>query len=464
MALPHFPPDFSNYMQIILKEEYKLFLETHSLPSPTSIRINKEKGNYNPASLKPVKWCDTGFYLEKRPSFALDPLWHGGSYYVQEASSMFLEQFLNFILPTFDKPIVLDLCAAPGGKSTLIASLLPDDGLLLSNEINRQRSHILAENIRKWGSGNVMVTCNDPKSFESLPDFFDVIVIDAPCSGEGMFRKDPSAIDEWSLKNVQICAERQKKIISDVWGSLKEDGIIIYSTCTYNKEENEEILKWVSKNYEIEIIKIPIPKEWNICEISEEDIYGYRFYPQRLQGEGLFMAAFIKKESNGRKNVRTNQKSLLNKAGKSDIDRIPDWLENTHKWFKGKIEEKIILLPEGYYKTAERIYQQLYVVHAGVELAEIIRTQANPLPDFALFKDVNPQCFPIENVDLETAHKFLKREDIAVSETAKGWILIAYQNVNLGWIKKSGNKITNYYPKEWRLRMDWKEIDRISFQ
>jgi len=464
MAFPNFPLDFSNNMQNILPGEYNLFLKAHAQPSPTSIRINKAKASYISESINNVKWCDTGLYLDKRPSFATDPLWHGGSYYVQEASSMFLEQFLKKILPTYNQPIVLDLCAAPGGKSTLIASLLPDDGLLVSNEIIRQRSHILAENICKWGSGNVMVTCNDPKSFESLPDFFDVIVIDAPCSGEGMFRKDPSAMEEWSLKNIQQCAERQKKIIHDVWGSLKEDGVIIYSTCTYNKEENEEILKWVSKNYEVEIIKIPIPQEWNICEIIEEDIHGYRFYPQRLQGEGLFMAAFIKKENNGRKNVKTNQKSLLNKASKNDIDLLPNWIENSHNWFKGKIEEKIILFPEGFYKTAERIYQQLYVVHAGVELAEIIRTQANPLPDLALFKDINIKTFQVEDVDLETAHKFLKREDIAVSDTATGWILIAYKKINLGWIKKSGNKITNYYPKDWRLRMDWKEIDRISLQ
>jgi len=223
---------------------------------PISVRINPEKENGIQENTKKVTWCDDGFYLETRPSFTLDPHFHAGCYYPQEAGSMYIDAVLKSLeLP--EEPVCLDLCAAPGGKSTLIASFLKNKGVLISNEIIRTRAHILAENLTKWGFSNTLVACNDPKEFNNFPHLFDLVLIDAPCSGEGMFRKDPQARDEWSLESAQHCAIRQQKILADVWDSVKENGYIIYSTCTFNPAENEENIAWMLENFDCEICPLP---------------------------------------------------------------------------------------------------------------------------------------------------------------------------------------------------------------
>ncbi len=272
-----------------------------------------------------IPWSSQGYYLKERPSFTFDPSFHAGSYYVQEASSMFLEEVLK---QTTDltKPLrVLDLCAAPGGKSTLIQSLISIESLLVSNEVIKSRANILEENIIKWGATNVVITNNDPKDFSRVENYFDVIVIDAPCSGSGLFRKEPEAINEWSEENVNLCNQRQQRIIADVWNSLKQDGILIYSTCSFSQKEDEDILDWIGDEFSVDSLQLAINKDWNIVETnsSKKNYFGYRFYPDKLKGEGFFIAALQKKRWRSfflSKNKKTNngknnqQRNRINKT------------------------------------------------------------------------------------------------------------------------------------------------------
>jgi NOL1/NOP2/sun family putative RNA methylase len=278
----------------------KAFTALHqSVDQVTSIRINKIKnGQWTTGNeqYEPVPWSSTGYYLSQRPSFTLDPLFHAGAYYVQEASSMFLEQALKQSVD-LSKPLkVLDLCAAPGGKSTLIQSLISKESLLVSNELIKSRVNVLSENITKWGADNVIVTNNDPQHFQRLQNYFDVIVVDAPCSGSGLFRKDPEAIKEWSENNVEHCCHRQKRILADVFPALKEGGVLIYSTCSYSIEEDEAIGDWMFEQLALGGLQLAIDDNWKIVKtVSEKNkISGYRFYPDKLKGEGFFICVLRK--------------------------------------------------------------------------------------------------------------------------------------------------------------------------
>ena len=294
------PSSFTDYTRALLGvEEYEKLAAALEGEQPVSIRLNEDKLPESSFSLfrssfRHVPWSTAGYYLDKRLTFTFDPLFHAGCYYVQEASSMFVEQALRRYVG--EGPVVmLDLCAAPGGKSTHARSVLPAGSLLVANEVIRNRSQVLAENLTKWGHSGVVVTNNDPADFSSLTDFFDVILTDVPCSGEGMFRKDPVAVSEWSGENVEICWQRQRRIVTDIWPCLKSGGILIYSTCTYNTKENEENIRWIRDEFGAEVLPLEISTDWNITGnlLSGEDFPAYRFLPHRTKGEGFFLAALI---------------------------------------------------------------------------------------------------------------------------------------------------------------------------
>ena len=454
------PKAFLSRMQASLGDEMKAFLAEHQQPSPVSIRLNPYKTGQVAATDEVVGWAETGKYLAKRPIFALDPHWHAGGYYVQEASSMFLEQAWKMVSSLIEKPpVVLDLCAAPGGKSTHLASLLPAGSLLVANEVIRPRAQILAENVTKWGTGNVVVTNSDPRDFGVLEGVFDTILIDAPCSGEGMFRKDPAAVLEWSAANVKLCAERQRRILADVWQALRPGGFLIYSTCTYNTDENEQILQWLAANYPVKGITLPIDKAWGIEETDAAGLPGYRFYPHRVRGEGLFMA-LLQKTDGPQTGFRKIKKPVWQKATRKETEIVSGWVQQPNNWEWLRWQEKMVILPAGTHAAAEQIAVALRIVYAGVDVAEIIRDQANPLPALALFTQADTSRFAVEETDLETALRFLKKEEIALTE-GKGWKLITYRNLPLGWVKQIGLRANNYFPNEWRLRMDWREIEKL---
>ena len=304
------------------EERLNRFLGAFDEEAPTSIRINPRKipQKNNRPSVTPVPWCAEGCYLEDRPQFTFDPFFHAGCYYVQEAASMFVTHVVRSLLPSCfpTGPIeALDMCAAPGGKSTALRTVLPEGSLLVSNEPIPTRAQILLENITKWGWSDSIVTNNYPRDFRKAKTTFDLILCDVPCSGEGMFRRDPATISEWSLQNVEKCWRLQREIVADAWECLAPGGILIYSTCTFNTKENEENVRWIMENYDAEVLEIPTDPSWNIIGslLSGFDAPVYRFIPGITQSEGLFMAVFKKR---GVRNV-LRQKNLQKMQGLKDI-------------------------------------------------------------------------------------------------------------------------------------------------
>ena len=433
----------------------------------TSIRFNPNKLAY---SLKAsptggglegaVPWSSNGYYLSERPSFTSDPLFHAGAYYVQEASSMFLEEVLKQTVD-LTKPVkVLDLCAAPGGKSTLIQSIISADSLLVSNEVIKTRVNILAENITKWGAANVIVTNNDPKDFQRLKNYFDVIVVDAPCSGSGLFRKDPNAINKWSDNNVALCAQRQQRILADIMPSLKDGGMLIYSTCSYSKAEDEEIGEWLAQELKVESVQLKIAESWGIVEtVSERSgSFGYRFYPDKVKGEGFFIAAFKKPMGSAivseiknypSATLRTKDKTKQPFTAK-EIEIVKPYLVNANNYFYIKQHEEVIAMPLHLENDLAIIQSFLYIKKAGVRLGTIIRNELIPAHDLAVSNIINA-AIPKAAVDKETALQYLRKVDIAIESASKGWVLLTHQGLPIGWIKIMLNRTNNYYPAAWRI-------------
>lgn len=440
--------------QLISSSEIDALQSALSELPVTSIRINPHKSTRLP-NIEKIPWCENGFYLKERPVFTLDPLFHGGTYYVQEASSMFLHTILQQIVEKEKQYNVLDLCAAPGGKSTLISSLLPNGSLVVANEIIKNRAIILKENCIKWGNTNTIITSNEPKDFDQLPQFFDIVFIDAPCSGEGLLRKDKNAIDEWSEENVLMCSARQKKIFEDAWETLKPGGILIYSTCTFNAKENEENLKWLVENKNVKNVEIDIQGEWNIFSTETNGIKGFRFFPHKLKGEGFFIAVMQKpaEEMLHRKKLK---KYFFQPASLSTVIRIKKWVRagENKKFILQK--ETIGCIEKDLYERVEQIVQTLKPVYSYLPLAEVKGKDLIPSPELALSVECNDSAFSVIKVEKETALKFLRKEEIKL-ETENGWHLLQFENCNLGWIKKIGNRVNNYYPLEWRIRMKEKE-------
>lgn len=445
-----FPKEFTERL------EHQEYIDRDSLlralgeTSPSSIRINTGKFNHRPADSSPVEWCTTGYYLGKRPVFTADPLFHAGCYYPQEASGMFLEQlFSQKIIPDGEIK-VLDLCGAPGGKSTHLASLISGRGLLVTNEVIRPRASILAENITKWGIPDTIVTQNDPADVGRLSDFFDVILVDAPCSGEGMFR-NPEAVNEWSEENAFHCSERQKRILMDVWPALKTDGILIYSTCTFNPAENEQNIKWLLGKHEAENQEINISGFPGITAIDYEGIKGYGFHPGKIRGEGLFMAVIRKTGRQERHVRRVNERSAFRRAGKDEINTAKSWGDFPEDQIV-KSGDDILHIP----CTQEefRILSSfLRIIKPGTTICTVKSRDFIPSHELTLSVNLKKDSFNVAVLDYNQAIAFLKRETLVVHDVPQGWFVPVYKGVNLGLAKNIGNRINNYYPVGWRIRM-----------
>lgn len=412
----------------------------------TSIRLNPQKKSEIPNLTSPIGWSQYGHYLETRPSFTFDPLFHAGCYYVQEASSMFLEQALKQTVDLSQSLKVLDLCAAPGGKSTHIQSMLSEGSLLVSNEVIKSRSNILKDNIIKWGSSNVVITNNDPKDFRKLEGYFDVIVTDAPCSGSGLFRREPEAMEEWSENNVQLCSQRQQRILADVWPALKENGILIYSTCSYSKEEDEDIVSWLRGEFQVSNLPLQIDPSWGIIKSSG----GYRFWPDKVKGEGFFMACFKKTEASHEVAVKTKNKIDL--ATKKESELISEWIQPDGLSFV-KHQQTVYAWPEELLNDFDWLLQQLKVVYSGTKVGELIRDKL--IPDHALATSgrVNASVPRVE-LSYEKAIQYLQRKELQPDMSGKGWQLVTFGGHPLGWINVLPNRVNNYYPKEMRILKD----------
>lgn len=449
MALPS---DFIARTRALLGDAFPRLEAALQTVPPVSIRLNRPKGTTLPDASEPVAWCESGYYLPQRLSFTFDPLFHAGAYYVQEASSMFLEQAVRAYV---SEPVkCLDLCAAPGGKSTHLLSVLPEGSLLVSNEVIRARSHILAENLCKWGNPFHIVTNNDPEEIGRLVHSFDVVVADVPCSGEGMFRKDAGSSDEWSVANVRLCASRQRRILHDVWDALKPGGLLIYSTCTYNTEENEENVHYLIEEFGAEALPIPTQAEWNLTGPLRFDHPVYRFFPHKTRGEGFFLAV-LRKADGEREEIRLKTKTPKEK--KTSAPTLPaviaEWVCASHAYRTEIQNETIRLFPQAYAEAYRLIANQLRIVTAGVRLGEIKGKDLLPAHSLALSTLLNREAFPSVELDWEAAVSYLKKEALHLpAEIAKGYVLVCYKQTPLGFVKHLGNRANNLYPAEWRIR------------
>ncbi len=427
------------------------FEKVHQSAEPlTSIRLNPAKPisqfpNFSISQSNKVPWTDHGYYLQQRPSFTFDPLFHAGCYYVQEASSMFVEQALKQTVDIARPLKVLDLAAAPGGKSTHIQSLISKGSMLVSNEVIRSRSNILKDNIIKWGGDNVVVANNDPRDFTRLENYFDVIVVDAPCSGSGLFRRDEEAIGEWSENNVQLCTQRQQRILADVWPALKKEGVLIYSTCSYSKEENEEIVEWMNNNLSIGNCQLAIDENWNIIESSG----GYRFWPDKVRGEGFFIACVKKLDGEDENEIRARKKIEL--LSKKEMEIVKGWVKDTDHEFV-KVLGRVYAVPEKLLTDVNVLPGNLYVIYFGTLIGELLRDKLIPGHALAMSQLIADNIERVElNYDQSIA--YLKKKELNI-DPGKGWKLVSYGNYPLGWINVLSNRINNYYPKELRILKD----------
>ncbi|MCI0921509.1 methyltransferase RsmF C-terminal domain-like protein [Sphingobacterium rhinopitheci] len=447
------PNDLINHLKDDPHFNYQAFIAVHDEEEKTSsIRLNNRKKIAIDAFVidKAIPWCNEGYYLKQRPIFTLDPLFHAGCYYSQEASSMFLDHAIRQLQLDRHPLKALDLCAAPGGKSTLINSALHEDSLVVANEIIKTRVTVLQDNLMKWGHPNTVVTNNDPSSFERLPGYFDFLVIDAPCSGSGMFHKDHDAIDEWSLANVKLCSERQQRILAAALPSLKTDGYLFYSTCSYSRAENEEMVDWIIDQFGFETVNIPVDERWGIdvSESMKHKATGYRFYPHRVAGEGFFCAVLKKKAEQATfsmKRVKFEKSTAPQQIAKQWID--------DQGLYTFAHNDNLHVFPKAYEQDLTALQNVLYLKNAGTQLGKLAGKDLIPSHDLALSTLIRADIQGID-LDLEGALNFLRKETINAdlnTDNLKGWVLMRYKNINLGWIKAMPNRINNYYPKELRI-------------
>ena len=456
--MTEFPKAFTERMKAHFGDEFDAFIRSLDASVTTSIRLNPFKHHPSDNSLpidKKVEWTENGYYLSERPSFTFDPLFHAGTYYVQESSSMFLEQAFRAI-PFIDKPIrVLDLCAAPGGKSTHLLSLMNQDSLLVSNEPIANRNHILRQNLSRWGNSNVVVTQNKASDFAKLGAFFDVIVIDAPCSGEGLFRKDKNAITEWSEANVTMCVERQRDILTNIIQCLKPNGYLIYSTCTFEEAENLGNINFLVKEHDMESLPIPNADNFKpeLTPVSNGDAKGCAFYPHHTRGEGFFISLLRKPGSEPKAVSSPFQGVWGSSPDKTTIDLLPfisQFVDHAERFTVLKHEPYYNILPTIFLRDYKTLAQYLYIRNAGISAGEIKGKDFIPAHELSLFQGFRKD-FPSAELDLKTAISYLKAETISIPIDHRGWITVRYRGANLGFVKAIPNRINNYFPKEWRI-------------
>ncbi len=443
------PLEFIDRMRQQMGTEAELLLRALEKEPVTSIRLNSKLDVLTfDCDTEEVPWHVDGYYLSERPQFTLDPLFHAGCYYVQEASSMFLQQALEqYVDPS---SIVLDLCAAPGGKSTLISEYLGSDGLLLSNEVVRQRVFILSENIQKWGNGNTVVTHNSAAEYGELcRHLFDCIVVDAPCSGEGMFRKEEQARADWSLQTVKQCAERQRSILMDVWDALKPGGILIYSTCTFNTEENEDNVSWMAEVLGAEVLPLDYDPTWGIVESN----VGYHFYPHRTKGEGFYLCVLRKYEDEPYQPAKIKAPKNMSVCSHPEyITAMRSWLQHPDEWAIRYTDRFATAYPLKHKELIDWLSTQLTCISTGFGLGEERGRGIAPQHSVSMIKDLNKEAFPNVALTREQALSYLRTEALNLSDVPLGLLLLTYEGVPLGFAKNVGNRQNNLYPNEWRIR------------
>lgn len=450
------PQAFVQRMERLLgADEAKRLCEALDAPCPTSIRVNQRRPIPRvliPRDAPIVPWCPWGRYLPSRPIFTGDPALHAGGYYVQEASSMLLYQIGSLLS---DRPLsALDLCAAPGGKTTLLLDLLPPGSTLVSNEYVQHRANILCENVQKWGAPNAIVTNTAPAQLGRLRHAFDLVVVDAPCSGEGMFRKDDGARAEWSLSAPQMCAERQRSILADIWQALRPGGMLVYSTCTFAPEENEQILTYIIEELGAEGIELPALPD-GVLRSQLTTYPAYRMMPHRVEGEGLFLAVVIKADEEARSSRRLGKSTARGVRAPQIPREVHDWLESPDLYLWEQTPSGgIVALPHSLHPLVSELRElRVPILSAGVPIGEVKGRSVIPHPALAYSLALSEGAF--DRVELPSAEiiPYLSRTALTLSpDLSPGIKLLTHEGVPLGFAKHIGNRTNNLYPSEWRIR------------
>lgn len=433
----------------------EIILEALKEEASTAIRLNPLKAETEPEIVKGtfgnVPWCRLGRILSERPSFTLDPAFHSGVYYVQDSSSMFVGQVFREMLGKPEGVLkVLDLCAAPGGKTTDMASSLREhcgNGfLLVSNEVMSNRCGILADNVARWGDPNVIVTSADPSAFAKLPGFFDMILTDVPCSGEGMFRKDEEAVRQWSGENVELCCARQKRILADVWPALKDGGLLVYSTCTFNTKENDGNVEWASETLGAEIAT----PECGFPGVLRTGC-GYSLAPGLVPGEGQYCAVLRKIGGNaaGQRGSRTSRPE---KSGK------PDGAEKLLKslfTFDPVVSDRngtMIASPAEIAAEIAVITRTVRTISSGVKCGCLKNGKLVPDEDLILNAFLRENAFEEVETDRQTALSYLHRDGIVLDAgIPRGYVALTWRGVRYGVVNNLGNRCNNLHPMNRRI-------------
>jgi 16S rRNA C967 or C1407 C5-methylase (RsmB/RsmF family)/NOL1/NOP2/fmu family ribosome biogenesis protein len=459
------PISFVNQMRAQLGDEFSAFEQAvlHETP-PVSVRLNPFKNSGSDLLISEMRDAASNFpnskfeiFLKNRPVFTLDPLHHAGAYYVQEASSMFLEMALRQTIDFHNSLKIIDLCAAPGGKTTLMASLLNAESFLVANEVIRTRVSVLQENLERWGCPNVAVTCADSADFAPLEGWFDVVVVDAPCSGEGLFRKDENARGEWSPEAVQLCSARQKRILENAQKLVAPSGILIYSTCTYNHFENGDNAFWLTQNTDFQAVTLNIDEKSGIKKVDFGAGDAYQFYPHRVRGEGFFMAVFRKNaDQNSARPPHSTVFQKIKPIKKNLISEANRWL-NLEKFGEFSFFEtptgEVLALPKIHESNFLIIDKTLKQKWFGIQMGQF---KGNDLiPDHALaLSNAISEDIPRHDFTRDEALHFLKKENPVLPDAPTGWTLACFENLPIGWMKILPNRVNNYLPLNRRIRMN----------
>jgi 16S rRNA C967 or C1407 C5-methylase (RsmB/RsmF family) len=419
------------------ESEMQAFRDSLREPPPTALRLNPFKAKLV-AKLERVPWCKEGVYLEKRPVFTSDPAFHAGAYYPQEASSQVMDHVVRQLALDQEPISALDLCGAPGGKATLLRSVLHPDSFVWANEIVPKRAKVLFENLQKWGHEGIAVSRARPADFSDMKAAFDLILVDAPCSGEGLFRKQPGAVEEWSLDAVEACALRQREILRDIWPSLKPGGILVYSTCTFNQMENEDTLNRLAELGGVDFPEVAMPFQ-GVSPSRERGVTGYRFWPHRVKGEGFFLAVVRKAEGKmGKRKIGNRQHLRSVKISGLSLPCVADDRNVTY-----------VLTDRGR-KLWEQFPAKEKVISPGYEIGRVKSDRYLPGHGRAMWRSFRSR--EGAELSLGEALVYLSCHDVMWDRDGKGIIPVSFEAFDLGYARCDKSRLVSKYPLNFRIR------------
>jgi 16S rRNA C967 or C1407 C5-methylase (RsmB/RsmF family) len=456
-----FPSGFEKMLTASLPAaEISPLLQSLQGTSHSCVRMNSLKNTTLNADkiLNKIPFCADAFLLKERAEFVADPAFHAGAYYVQEASSTIIGTMVSRLLSMLSPDAtLLDLCAAPGGKSTHIAASMRSGDILVANEVIQSRTPILYENLAKWGAGNHIITRADAVHFAKCNNTFDIIIADLPCSGEGLFRKDAASMEHWSEENVNLCSARQTRISSDIWPALKPGGFLIYSTCTFNYKENEENVQTMAKELDAEIMVFDLPESWNLFS----QLPGcYRLLPHRSPGEGFFFAVLQKK---GSANTETKREKLY-KKNEFQIAETEIPLSESYTMYSRN--DEIYALKTADTEHLFALLQKLPMLYApgtlvGKTLQKRHKLQLKPEAPLALMADLKRGYYPEIAADNSDILRFLRRDHLANSHKNEGIHLFTWKGLPIGFANGLQHQWNHGWPMEWRIRKENLHISTI---